>query len=373
MDRQEKGYGLYFARLTYLLLAIAGAVLFFRFLYRPVLPFLTAWLIAAVLQTPVRRIVEKTGWKRKPVCIILVVLFSGMLVALLYSLLNSLIFRARALLVFLGENMDKITAFFSDWSQKLKSLLQSLPFLREGGEGSVAAEVLAAMDDFFGDMLGEFTQVLSAKIPAWIGGLAARIPSVLLFLVMTLLAAVYISCDYEKLARFCREHLPRRISGFFARLSRHGTRTVKQYLRAYVLLMAITFFLLLTGFLILGVSYPAGLALLVALVDVLPVLGVGTVLIPWALISFCTGNLFWGIGLTVLYIVVVVLRQILEPRIVGASIGLHPLLTLFSMYVGLKLFGIGGLVLFPIGFTVVKGLIGETAREDEKTHGKTAR
>ena len=130
----------------------------------------------------------------------------------------------------------------------------------------------------------------------------------------------------------------------------------------------------MVGFLLLGVPNPAGIALLVALVDILPVLGVGTVLIPWSLFELCIGKLPFGIGMIVLYLVVVIVRQILEPRIVGSSIGLHPLLTLFAMYVGLRLCGVLGLIFFPVLLTIAKELFfahRQTKTSPEETNDQT--
>ena len=129
-----------------------------------------------------------------------------------------------------------------------------------------------------------------------------------------------------------------------------------KYLRAYFFIIVITFSELYLGFLILDVEYAVGLALLIAVVDILPVLGTGTILIPWTLICFLKKDFYLGIGLAIMYLVIAVIRQIIEPRIVGRSIGLHPLVTLASMYVGLKLGGLLWLILLPVAVNVLKNL-----------------
>ena len=131
--------------------------------------------------------------------------------------------------------------------------------------------------------------------------------------------------------------------------------TVLKYIKSYMILMVITFVELSAGFLILGIEYAIGLAALIALIDLLPVLGTGGVLIPWLIINIILGNYGLAISLLVLYVVITVIRNILEPKIIGQQIGVHPLAMLVSMYVGLRLFGFVGVFAMPILLVVIKG------------------
>ena len=122
-------------------------------------------------------------------------------------------------------------------------------------------------------------------------------------------------------------------------------------------MLALTFGELLIGFLILGVDYAFLLALIIAVLDMLPVLGVGTVLIPWALVALLQKNFYLGFGLVILYLVMLVLRQIAEPKLLGKSLGLHPLLTLFASYAGFRLFGFLGMLAGPVVATLIKNAL----------------
>ncbi|NLN41945.1 MAG: AI-2E family transporter [Clostridiales bacterium] len=126
------------------------------------------------------------------------------------------------------------------------------------------------------------------------------------------------------------------------------------FIKAQIFLMAITFLELLIGYQILGVEYAFFFALLTAIIDILPVLGTGTVLIPTAIVHFIMGNIPRALGFLCLYFIIFVIRQILEPRVVGQSLGLHPLVTLMSMYIGLRLIGVPGMFLGPIIVILVK-------------------
>ena len=141
-----------------------------------------------------------------------------------------------------------------------------------------------------------------------------------------------------------------------------------KYMRSYLLLLVITFLEMLTGLFLIRAPYPVIMAVVIALLDLLPVLGVGVVLIPWGIWSFLIGRTAFGIGLLVLFIAHTVFRQVIEPKIVGKSLGVHPLLTLVFIYVGYSVFGIVGLLLVPI-FTVLVDIILENKKQnpDEKS------
>ena len=128
----------------------------------------------------------------------------------------------------------------------------------------------------------------------------------------------------------------------------------KSVLKGYLLTVGITFLQLYVGFLILGMDYALTIALITALVDILPVIGVGTVLVPWAAVKLIAGANYQGFGLLIIFAVVSVVREIIEPKIIGKSIGLHPLATLFSMYIGLETCGFLGMITFPVLLIAIK-------------------
>ena len=132
---------------------------------------------------------------------------------------------------------------------------------------------------------------------------------------------------------------------------------LRAYLRAYGLLFLLTLVQLLIGFAIIGVRYAFLVAFLISILDLLPALGAAAVLVPWSALSFASGNVRTGAGLLVLAGVVTLTRQIAEPKIVGKSLGLHPLIALFAMYVGLELFGAAGLVIGPCACIIGKSIV----------------
>ena len=158
-----------------------------------------------------------------------------------------------------------------------------------------------------------------------------------------------------------REHVP----PLWRRLRRLGRR----YLRACLLLGLFTFLQMFIGLAILSVPYAFLLSLLIAVVDFLPLLGTGIILIPWAAVSLLMGEVRLGIGLLVLYVVSSVVRQILEPRLIGQGLGLHPLLSLFAMYAGLRLLGVPGMILAPLLVSAAREAGGGKGEERENARG----
>ena len=135
--------------------------------------------------------------------------------------------------------------------------------------------------------------------------------------------------------------------------------SISQYLKAQGIMMCITFIELLIAFFILKQEYPFTLAVVIAIIDALPILGVGSVLIPWGIYVAIMGNMKLAIGLLVTYAIIIVARQLIEPRIVSSNLGVHPFVTLITMYIGFKLFGLFGLIVGPIVMVVFKNVFSQ--------------
>jgi sporulation integral membrane protein YtvI len=184
----------------------------------------------------------------------------------------------------------------------------------------------------------------------------------LIFVLVSVISAFYFSVDLKKINESVMSPLSEKWQKRLVGVKDIILDTVVKYLRSYFIIMLITFSILIIGFLILGVKYYFVLSALFAAIDILPVLGVGTMLIPWGIFSLATGNFKLGMGLLVLYAVIIITRQILEPKIIGVSLGIHPLLTLFSMYLGFTLFGIGGMILAPLVTLIIKSAVSGASR-----------
>ena len=178
------------------------------------------------------------------------------------------------------------------------------------------------------------------------------LPSVILSVILMVVSTFFISMDFEHIVSFCKGLLPKRTSDTLSEAINTGVSSVRKILGSYILIMLMSFMELSIGFLLLKIPYAVGIALLVSVIDIMPVLGTGLVLIPWAIIAAVLRNFPMAAGVAALYIIMLVVRNIVEPKLVGKQMGLHPVATLISMFLGLNMYGILGLFGFPIALSL---------------------
>jgi len=204
--------------------------------------------------------------------------------------------------------------------------------------------------------LGGTVVNISKSVVSWVTNLTLKTPGLLLKLLITVIATIFLTADFPRIKAFVMRQLPVRICDLLHNARVQLGRTLWSYTRSYAMILAITFVEIGLGLSIIGVNNAFGIAILIALFDILPVVGSGIVLLPWTIFTLFSGNLPTGIGLAVLYVVVIVVRQIMEPKIVGDRVGLHPLVTLLSMVLGTYLFGGIGLLGLPITVALLHAL-----------------
>lgn len=311
-------------------------------------PFLLAWGMALVITPLGEKMSTRTRIPRR-LCAALILTLALVLLGLLLTLaVNRLVVELQRLVAWLGgEGGTRIAALFGRVTDWFGGLGESLPFLDLLWQNDELAGVWGSIDEIAAGMIAEAVSGLSGMIPSGIAAALRALPGLALFLGAWIIAAYYFCLDLRAIHAALSVLIPAAWREKLPGLRHRAAGTALRWLRAYLLLLALTFCELLIGFSILGLDYALLLALGIAVVDLLPVLGVGTVLIPWAAVLLIGGNNSLGLGILILYGVVAVVRQVAEPRIVGGSIGLHPLLTLAAMYVGFKLFGIAGMLLSP--------------------------
>ena len=334
--------------LTVAYLALGGAALWLalHFLLPWTLPFLLALLLAALLERPVTFFMDRLRlprWAAAALCTVLLLLAVG---AVLFLCVWRLWYEGSLLL------------------GRLPSLLSALPSLGAPLERWAYRFIIAAPPQMQ-EPLREALETLaaqSAALPDWlyrtlstwtVSALAA-LPDWGLFLFTTGLATYFTSAGRPALLAFRRRQAPPSWRPALRTGCRRFRATAGGWLKAQGMLMLITFGDLTLGFLFLGVDLSILLAALTALVDALPVFGTGTVLIPWALLELLSGRSSMALGLFVLYLIVSLVRSLLEPKLVGNRVGLPPLAALLCMYVGFRAFGVVGMVLSPLAAILIK-------------------
>lgn len=322
---------------AYLIIGAVALYFFFTKALSIILPFIFAWLLAFALQNPLECLVSRLKLPRKLLSIILtlvVILFFGFIVILLA---NQLLFEVQRIFGMLSENSD---AIISSATELLENIGEKFPFIYDHiSEDFVIGTATEILKNAVGTLTTQIASILASVIKIF--------PDLGLFCIAFIIAAFYICADFKKVNAALMCVIPDSLTNKLSGTRRTIKGTGAKYLKAYSIIMLVTTAELFIGFIILRVEYALTLALIIAVIDILPVLGVGSVLLPWSVLNFALGNGRLGTGLLLLFLVITIVREVIEPKIVGECIGMHPLLTLIAMYIGYRLIGILGLIAFP--------------------------
>ncbi|GBF32665.1 membrane protein [Desulfocucumis palustris] len=210
------------------------------------------------------------------------------------------------------------------------------------------------------DNLGAITEKASGMAGAvanFLLGFATGVPGAVLGIIVTFIATYFFIKDRHLMVKLWLKIMPSPWGGRVLEISRAVAGAFLSYVRAQAVLISLTTLQAIIGLYIIGAEYALTMGLLIGLFDVMPVLGPATIIMPWAVWAFISGNIAFGVKLVVLYLLIWVVRQTLEARVVAANLGLHPLAVLAAMYIGLKLIGIAGLIGGPILLIAVQAAI----------------
>ncbi|REJ14592.1 MAG: sporulation integral membrane protein YtvI [Paenibacillaceae bacterium] len=232
--------------------------------------------------------------------------------------------------------VSNLNVYFQDALNDARSLYEHLP-----------PDTAAQIENWLAGLTGTLTQAATSLSRLFLS-LAGEIPNLFIFFIVFLVAVYMFSYS-----------LPTMKASFLSIFAEESRKQVEEvldnlrrsifgFLRSQLILSGLTYIITLSGFLLLGVKYPMAIALLVVIVDIMPILGTGSVLVPWGSYLILTGDYYTGIGLIVLFLFITVFRRIIEPKVLGDAIGISALAALISLYVGLKLVGVIGVFLGPL-------------------------
>lgn len=327
---------------------LLGTTIFLRYLLVPLLPFLVALAFAALAEPLVQRLCRRLGVTRR---------FAAFAVT-------------TALLLVLGAALGTMTlrlaSELAEWSSRLPVLAAGLPALWDrtldrldswyGSASPMVRSLLDSLAQHLTDDAPELVGRAGEKVMGLASAAAAGLPDAGLFLITTVLAIYFTALSYPGMLAFLKRQLPAAWQTRCRKLAQCCRSTLLKWLRAELLLILVTFLLLLAGFWWMGLDYALLLATVIALVDALPVLGTGTVLLPWAGASLLLGRTGLALSLTALYSVVLLTHSLLEPRLLAGQAGLPPITALLAMYLGFHFLGVGGMVSFPVLLLLAKQL-----------------
>ena len=325
-----------------------GAWAFGALLLPVLLPFFIGLAVSLLAEKPVRLLQTRARFPRPLASGLCVLLLFGILFGGLFFLCRLLCSEAADLARQLPRLAENLAPLFARLKERLLTLAGKLP-------DGLGTGLRAGVEDFFKTGAGVGTKLYETLF-SWASGVIERLPDAVLFAVTAVLSSFMLSGELPAIRGWLRRTVRPAWLEKLQTLGGHVRTTLGSWLRAQLKLMGITFLILNAGLLLLRVRYPVLAALVITVVDALPVFGTGTILIQWALALFLQGETKTGVGLVILYGAAALSRQALEPRLVGKQVGLNPVLTLLALYTGYRLLGVGGMIVFPIAAMLFKQL-----------------
>lgn len=327
--------------LTAVLMAAVVYVLF-KYAIPLLFPFLFSLLISAIVLPAVAFLNRKLHLNKK--------LTAAVLVTVSYLIIAGLLMLAGR---FLYQSASSAVDWFnSRFVPDINALLLKIDGLVHDSDSTLMSWLYSMKDTLISSLQPKVVQLSTSVVT----GLVSNVPSFVVKVIISIVATYFFALDYDNIRRAITSRMSESVYQKSSAAFRSLRSTIGQYARAYSLILLITFAELTVGLLCAGVKHFVLIALGIAIFDILPILGSSMIMLPWSIITLLRGNYQQGIILFIVYLVVVIARQFIEPKIVGDRVGMHPLVTLVTMYVGLKLFGGVGMLALPIACAVLMQL-----------------
>lgn len=365
-EKVQKRFG-FLVNIAFVGVILALAYVFFKYLFWVVAPFLLSFFIAMLLQKPLRFLDKKTDKKAHSFWSILLIIITLLVILGPISIILSAVgARISEFVSYISTQLSDLPTFLATMENELLDFLKFLPDkLYATVSSNITDSFTKWIDGSDSASLAIDLNTLKSGITTGVSGvysIVKNIPSALISIVIGIVACVLFTKDYDFIVKFIQKQLPESKKNSLVEFKKVFYKTILTMFKAYGLIMCITFLELFLGFStlsllgILNNNYYVLIAIGTAIFDILPIAGSGGVLIPWAIFALVTGNYKLAIGIIIIYAAISVIRQYIEPKIVGSSLGVHPILTLMGLYFGLKLFGFIGMLIVPLTIMTLKAL-----------------
>ena len=314
-------------------------------------PFLIAFIISLFIEPLIRKIMKYTKLTRKASAIITMIIVFGLIIGLLIWGITSIITESSNLLGNLNEYVQKISVY-------INNLISNFRFEKI----QISNEIKTIIENSANDAISVITNIAKQILSNIINSIK-YFPRLAIYIGITIIGTYFVCADKLYILDQIEYHLPQKWVKKIGTHIRAITKSLGSYLKAQAILIFISFSIVLVGLYVFklfdfNIKYPLIAALGIGFVDALPIVGSGTVMVPWAIISATNGDLKLAIGLLSLYLIIIVVKQLLEPKIVSSHIGIHPIFTLIAMYTGFKIIGVIGMFIGPIILIILKNIFG---------------
>ena len=308
------------------------------------LPFILGYLFSLLINPLADKLQKKMKLPRGLSAILVIILTVGIIGGAVVGIVWKIVSEIRSLYEHSAEISNAVVNIWQNISLKFSNFYEAMPDSVQNVVDNLETSLGATVSDIFGKV-----QVVETA-----GNFAKGVPGIFIGVIIFFLSLYFMVVDAKTVSAFWRKIFPEKSLEKMADMRKEFKKCIGGYFKAQGIIMSIAFVIIFIGLSILDVNYALLIALGIALLDALPFFGSGAVLWPWALIGFLNGSVKIGVGLIIIYLAIVFTRQMIEPKIVSNNIGLHPIITLLSMYIGLKLLSIGGMILGPVIVILVK-------------------
>ncbi len=341
VEQQKK----FIIKTTYFILIFVMGYITLYLISGVLFPLTATAVLTVAMQGAIRKWSKKMRWRKKATAVFLIVSVYLAIISVIAVLAYTLYRQLTELLIWLPKYSEQITEILENISVKLSSFYKLLP-------DTIGKE----MNEIPSSALSQVSKRATEYITVFVTSIISSIPAFLLSVAVVIIAGMYLAMDYDEIIEWFKKNLKKDSLKKAVYLKDVMLSKIFGIFKGYSVIMFITFTELLLGLLLLKCKYALIIAAITALLDILPVVGAGLVLIPWAVVEIVFGNPSRAVGLVLLYIIITVVRNVIEPKVMGDKIGIHPLAMLLSVFIGMKLFGAAGIIVAPLAVVALKSL-----------------
>jgi sporulation integral membrane protein YtvI len=343
-------------RFLIVLVILTGSIYLFFFLAQLVYPFVIALALAYMMNPLVNFLERRARLPRGLAVFLSLILLIASCGGILTFLVIEIISGTQYLSTIVPDYFRNTVTFIEDYlTRHVLPIYEQLNLRFNELNPSNQNTIIHNIQNFGERIIDSSTKILSSILLS-LSVFISNLPTTIAALVFSLLATFFISKDWDKLRNLLYRMLPRKFHRYGGPVIRELKKAFLGFMKAQLMLITMTTVIVLIGLTILQVPYAITVSLIIGFVDLLPYLGTGFILVPWITYSFVTGDISFAIALLILYTIVLIQRQIMEPKVLSSNIGLDPLATLIALFVGFNLFGFLGLIIGPVILVIIKTL-----------------
>ena len=334
-------------------LAILFSYILFDYVFKYIAPFIIGWLLSLIYNPLVDFLEKRFKVKRWLGTLIAILILIGFFSSVVTGAVLKLVSEAELFMEKLPEYIEHLKVISINLIENIENFTKNIPFINNieiGITNINISDIITPIIKTGGS--SSFT-------------LVKAIPGFFMLVIMALLSSYFFAKDKYEIKRLIKKHLPISENNHWLIIKNKLSSSLGGYFKTQLILMCYTFTICIIGLIVIKSPYALLLSFVTSVIDALPFFGSGFILWPATVIYLFSGEYFLAVGYIVIYLIINLMRQIMQPKILGTQIGIHPLMALISMYVGLKLLGVLGMIIGPIIAVIIQAFF-EASEESER-------